>query len=357
MRSFLGLVIAPAVFALAGGICWAQTPPATPQEQMETQREPGERDTVTSRPRPEHDPLGVRLGGFFLYPKAELAEVYRDNIYYSDGNEESGFITVLSPSLLLKSNWNNHALNFFAGADIGRHIDNSDENYEDWRAGFDGRVDIDRSANVTGGFKFTDKHENRSSPDSPTGAAEPATYTEYGPQVAITKRFNRLSMRLGGDLAVLDFDDVTANNGNTLNQDDRDRMETEGNFRLGYEIVPQYEAFVRTAVNNRKYDDSNIKRDSQGWEVMAGVALDLGGVTYGNVFAGYMSQDYDDPTLKTVNGIGFGGDIIVVGVGGDYLLNRHVRLRLNYTYQTRDSSVAGADYDTNTVFLRLVTQY
>jgi len=120
-------------------------------------------------------------------------------------------------------------------------------------------------------------------------------------------------MRLGGDLAVLDFDDVTANNGNTLNQDDRDRMETEGNFRPCYEIVPQYEAFVRTAVNNRNYDDSvddnNIKRDSQGWEVTAGVALDLGCVTYGNVFAGYMSQDYDDPMLKTVDGVGFGGDI------------------------------------------------
>jgi hypothetical protein len=193
--------------------------------------------------------------------------------------------------------------------------------------------------------------------------------------------------------------------------------------------VLQYEAFVRTAVNNQncddRVDDNNIKRDSQGWEVMAGVALDLGGVTYGNVFAGYMSQDYDDPTLKTVDGVGFGGDItwnptrlttvqfaiartveestlngaagalstrfradvdhellrnvilsanaeyenndyegisrdddiIAVGVGGDYLLNRHVRLRLNYTYQTRDSSVAGTVYDTNTVFLRLVTQY
>lgn len=429
MRSFLGLVIVPAVLGLAGGSVWAQTPPATPQEQMETQPEPGERDTVTSRPRPEYDPLGVRLGGFFLYPKAELSEAYRDNIYYSDGNEESDFITVLSPSLLLKSNWNNHALNFFAGADIGRYIDNSDENYEDFRAGFDGRVDIDRSANVTGGFQFAEKHESRSSPDSPSSAAEPATYAEYGPQVAITKRFNRLSMRLGGDLAVLDFDDVTANNGSILNQDDRDRMETEGSFRLGYEIMPQYEAFVRTAVNDRDYDDSvddnNVNRDSQGWEVMGGVALDLGGVTYGNVFVGYMSQDFDDPTLQSVNGIGFGGDItwnptqlttakfaiartveettlsgaagalstqfragvdhellrnvilsanaeyenndyegisrdddiISVGGGGDYLLNRHVRLRLNYTYQTRDSSVSGADYDTNTIFLRLVTQY
>ena len=241
MRTLLGLVV-PALVVAAGVPAWAQTPPATPQEQMEVQPEPGERDTVTTRQRPEYDPLGVRLGGFFLYPQAELSEIYRDNIFYSDGNKESDFITVLSPSLLLKSNWNNHALNLFADADIGRHMDNSDEDYEDWRTGFDGRVDIDRSANITGGFQFAERHENRSSPDSPTDAAEPVTYSEYGPQAAIFKRFNRLSMRLGGDLKVLDYDDATTNAGGTRDQDGRDRMETEGSFRMGYEIVPQYEA-------------------------------------------------------------------------------------------------------------------
>ncbi len=423
MRTFLGFFVVPALM-VAGVPGWAQTPPATPQEQMDTQPEPGELDTVTSRKRPEYDPLGVRLGGFFLYPQAEITEYYRDNIFYRDGNEESDFVTVVSPELLLKSNWNNHALNFSAGADVGRHLDNSDENYEDWHAGFDGRVDIDRSANITGGFQYAEKHENRSSPDSPTAAAEPVTYSEFGPQAAITKRFNRLALRLGADLTVLDFDDATANSGTAIDQDFRDRVVTEQSFRMGYEIAPQYEAFVRGTLNQRNYDDNTgTNRDSQGWETVVGVALDLGGLTYGNVFVGYLSQDYDDPTQKTVDGPSFGGDItwnptqlttakfaiertvdesrfsggalstqfragvdhellrnvilsadaeyenidwegisreddvIAFGGGGDYLLNRYVRLRLRYTYETRDSSAAGSDYDTNTIFLRVVTQY
>lgn len=425
MRTFLGLFVVPALM-VAGVSGWAQTPPATPQEQMETQPEPGELDTVTSRKRPEYDPLGVRLGGFFLYPQAEITEYYRDNIFYRDGNEESDFVTILSPELLLKSNWNNHALNFFAGADVGRHLDNSDENYEDWHAGFDGRVDIDRSFNVTGGFQYAEKHENRSSPTSQTGASEPVTYAEYGPSAALTKRFNRLSMRLGGDLSVLDFKDATTNSGAHLEQDTRDRMETEESVRLGYEIAPQYEAFVRAAINQRDYDNpGTVNRDSDGWDTRAGLALDLGGLMFGNVFVGYMSQDFDDPTLKTIDGASFGGDltwnptrlttakfvvqrtieettlggaagalttllragvdhellrnvilsanaeyensdyegisreddIIALGAGGDYLLNRYLRLRLSYTYETRDSTAANSDYDTNTVFLRLLTQY
>src|SRR4051812_21342077 len=37
--------------------------------------------TVTDRPRPELDPLGVHLGTFFLYPRLELDELFNDNIF------------------------------------------------------------------------------------------------------------------------------------------------------------------------------------------------------------------------------------------------------------------------------------
>ncbi len=424
--SLLGIIAATAFPAWAQT---AQTPPRTPQEQIETQpAEPGEKDTVDSRRRPDYDPLGVRLGGFFLYPRAAITEVFRDNVTFSNSEKDSDLISVFSPGVQLKSNWNVHALNLFADMDLGRHVANTDEDFLDWRSGFDGRVDIDRSTNVTGGFTFAELHEERSSPDQ-TSAAEPVVYTRYGPKAAVNKRFNRLSMRLGGDLTYYNFDDVPSRSGAIINMDDRDRRETQGLLRLGYEIVPQYEAFVRGNVNQRSYDDrvddGGVDRDSKGWEVVAGIALDLGGVTFGNIFAGYLSQDFDDRTLKTVDGLNFGGDItwnptrlttvklavtrtveettlsgaagalstrarltvdhellrnlilsagaeyqnndyegitrqddvISVGGGADYLLNRYLRLRFRYTYDLRESDVTGGDYKVNTVLLRLVTQY
>src|SRR3546814_5981286 len=77
-------------------------------------------------------------------------------------------------------------------------------------------------------------------------------------------------------------------------------------LRGGYEIMPSYEAFLRVTYNQRDYDsnvdDAGFNRDSDGYEAVAGVALDLSGVTFGDVYAGYMSQDYDDPALQDVDG-------------------------------------------------------
>src|ERR1700739_4582441 len=36
--------------------------------------------TVTGRPRPEFNPLGLHLGEFFWFPRAELDESYNSNI-------------------------------------------------------------------------------------------------------------------------------------------------------------------------------------------------------------------------------------------------------------------------------------
>src|SRR5258707_15281736 len=37
--------------------------------------------TVTSRLRPEFDPIGLRVGSFFWFPRAELDEAHNSNIF------------------------------------------------------------------------------------------------------------------------------------------------------------------------------------------------------------------------------------------------------------------------------------
>jgi len=295
---------------------WAQTPPAAAQDvPTETESDSADlpvKDTVMTRQRPEYDPIGTRVGGFFLYPNVSVTEVYRDNINYTSSGEESDFITMVSPNLNLRSNWNNHALNFSAGADVGRYMSNSQEDFEDFRLATDGRLDILRDSNVKGGFKFAQLHEGRSSPDQ-AGAREPVIYRQYGPSLEYGQRFNRLRASIGGDYQMYDFDDGTANNGAVLNMDDRDRKDLTGNVRVGYEIQPSYEAFVLGSVNQRNYedarDDGGVNRDSSGWEIVAGLALDLGDITFGNIFAGYMRQEFDGANLKTISGPSFGADL------------------------------------------------
>ncbi len=77
---------------------------------------PGERpispgETVTSRPRPEFDPIGLRFGDFFWFPRAELDEAYNSNIFATTTSPTYDLITALQPSFDLLSNFPRNALN------------------------------------------------------------------------------------------------------------------------------------------------------------------------------------------------------------------------------------------------------
>ena len=138
-------------------------------------------------------------------------------------------------------------------------------------------------------------------------------------------QLNRVSFRLDAAAQHYDFDDVSTGilpgcTPNTpisafcrANNDDRDRLQSQVALRTAYEIVPEYEAFVRGTVNNRAYSTQErtdgVQRDSQGYEIVSGVGIDFTGITFGDLFVGYREQWYDDDNLSTIEGITGGANI------------------------------------------------
>jgi hypothetical protein len=84
-------------------------------------------------------------------------------------------------------------------------------------------------------------------------------------------------------------------------------------MRVGYEIVPDYEAFVQGAFNVRDYDDpiddEGFDRDSDGFGVVAGLTVDFGGVTFGDFYVGYREQNYEDASFGTLSGLDAGASL------------------------------------------------
>jgi len=156
------------------------------------------------------------------------------------------------------------------------------------------------------------RHENRSSPDD-VGGKTPTEFSVLSAGIVGFHNFGRVNLSLEGTFDQFDFDDVATSLGTTINNDDRDRDEIEGAVRVGYEIIPDYEAFVRGTYNIRDYDsdlgDDGLDRDSDGFDVVGGVRIDFGGIIFGDFFAGYRSQDFDDPALDSVDGPTIGADI------------------------------------------------
>ncbi|ACJ01125.1 outer membrane beta-barrel protein [Rhodospirillum centenum] len=262
---------------------------------------------VQNRPRPDFDPAGLRAGTFLVYPQISLSGRYDDNIFADESGTVDDVIYIASPQVRLQSDWNRHALNLRAAAEIGRYADNGSEDYEDYVAALDGRLDILRGTTATGRASFARLHEDRGSPDE-AGGLEPTEYDLWTASATLDRSLARLGARLTADYRGFDFNDVPAPGGAVIDQDDRDRDEYGVAARLSYATSPNLAGFIQAAYNWRRYE-REVGRDSEGYRLTGGVALDFGGVTSGEIFAGYRSQDYDNPAFPTADGLTYGASL------------------------------------------------
>lgn len=306
VRFFVVLAVLAGVFSVDAA--WAQGGIVDTQRQEALRRKQG----VADRPRPEYDAVGVRAGGFIVYPDLTFVQMYDDNIFSQQSNTTSDFIAIVSPQVQVKSDWSNNELDFSARGDIGRYFSKGSENYDDLLFETVGRYDISRDSNFFGGASYAQRHEDRGSPDDVRGVT-PTVFHTVTPNIGFFKKFGRFKVRLRGDLRQLSFDNVKTSTGSIINNHDRNRKEWRATGAVAYEIVPAYDAFARFTYSKINYldsfDDSGINRDSHGYGLVVGTAVDITGVIFGNVFAGYRKQLYTDTVLPTISGPSYGADL------------------------------------------------
>jgi len=303
------------ILALASMATALTGTPATAQE-----LERGE--TVLQRRRPEVEQLGVRAGTFRFLPRLELGETYDSNVFLTDRNTRSDWLFVARPSLDIRSDFSNHALNFSAAGDFGRYHRYSSENYNDYRLDLNGRYDVARETAVSGDLFHRRLHEGRSDPDVSTfgqGSAsrgtfytEPVTYYVTGGEAAVTQGFNRIRARLSGTAAHYGYNDVQTQTGKA-SLADRDRWEYGTALRVGYDLGTGIQPFVQGTYTRTNYqratDFAGRDRDSNGYEAVVGTTLDLTGLITGEVYTGWLSKRYQDARMKDFSGLAFGGQL------------------------------------------------
>ncbi len=270
--------------------------------------------TVLTRPRPELDPLGARLGAFRFFPQVTVREQYNDNVFANNSGIDD-LITRILPAARLQSDWSRHALSLYANGDIGIHLDRGDEDFQDYEVGSNGELEVTRNTIVSAGASYRNAHEQRFSPDD-VGGSEPTEIDILAANLDMRQTLGRFRVQVTGNAQQHDYDDAVAIVGGArtlINNDDRDRTEYAGSGRLGYEIVPGYEAFVRGTYSIRDYDDQfddgGINRDSDGVSGVAGIRIDFGGITFGDFFVGYQQRSYDDRRLADNSGFTAGADL------------------------------------------------
>jgi len=167
--------------------------------------------------------------------------------------------------------------------------------------------------------------ESRSSPDSNANglvaggvtvqnsaftALRPVQYQTVGGTVGVEHKINRVKINTDHNIQQLYFANGQTGNGTQINNKDRNRLVNDTSLRVGYEITPGYEAFVKGDYNfinyDQTFDDQGYQRSSDGYAAVTGLALDLTGKLKGDAYVGYQSQNYDDARLATISGVAGG---------------------------------------------------
>jgi hypothetical protein len=267
---------------------------------------------VTEKSRPDYDAQGIRAGAFIVKPELKLGTEYNDNIYATKSSKKSDWITTVAPKVDVRSNWTRHSLGLNAGLKGGIYSSESDENYIDGHIFLDGRMDILRESFLSANAGFQRLHEERGSPDSVGAWKEPAVYYRTTGGLAYYHGIGKVSVSTGVDIVNLDYSRVKLDAGGSDKLRDRDRNTYTVMGRIAYELTPDVQPFITARYNWRNYEkkDRNFdeKRDSEGYRIGVGTGFDLGGVTSGEIFAGYMNQDYDN--IKDISGFWYGMNLL-----------------------------------------------
>lgn len=282
-------------------------------EHLDITRRPEARrsTTVRSRPRPELQPLGIRMGSFHLTTELGLPVGYTDNLFAAESRTASDFHYGLAPRVELRSGWSRHAWRVGAHSTHRRHREFSSEDYDDWQIFADGRLDFGAEASLFSRLSIAQRHEGRGAANS-FSEGEIAEYHLYELNGGWSQPFGRFAVRLTGGLAEYQFDAINAGEALPIDVDDRDRVAAHAEARLGYQVQPGYRIFLRSAYNRQRYDHpggNGVNRDSSGIEYSLGADLEITELLFGDVFAGYYRQRYDDPSFDDRDGLGLGANL------------------------------------------------
>jgi hypothetical protein len=217
-----------------------QVPAAAPGEQPSY---PGE--TVTSRPRPEFNPIGLRFDDYFLFPRAELDEAYNSNIFATTKSPTYDLITALTPSFDLLSIFPRNSLNLHGSSQLQVYADHPGQNTQDGTISADGRLDVAAGSSFYANAQVAHQHISYGSPNSPGNIAQPVTYWDYVARAGYEQGGRRFSYQVDAGVAAAQYNAAPLVGGGVSPQSTQDASISDAAVRASYEIAPDYLGYVR----------------------------------------------------------------------------------------------------------------
>jgi hypothetical protein len=268
--------------------------PATPLEDM----------LVKQRVQPAYQPVGSRVGSWMFNPQITVGALYDSNVFSAPSGAQADIAAMMQPTLRAHTLWERHGIDLTVGFQSYAYKDNPGLDQTNATLQGTGWLDVSHDAQILTSYQAAHLNEGVGTLSSPTGAVQPTPYDLLSSDVTYRQAFNRLAMSFGTRVDSYSYGSTQAQNGTTINQDNRDGQIYSLHGRADYTLSPMLNLFTAASGNTRDLRGTPANPlDSSGYRVFSGADIELTHLITGEFGAGYNSQRFADVTVGTVAGM------------------------------------------------------
>lgn len=293
--------------------------------------------SVTERPRPAYDALGIRLDSFLVYPKVEATVSHLDNVFATATNEVSDTVVTVGPSVRAVSQWSRHALEVHADANIFKYDKVSSQDNATYSIGGSGRIDVQRGFSLSPSVSLSHLVEPRTSAEAPDLPAEGIEYDQTALDFLAEHESGRVRLEGRVSARQSEYENTRLQSGAVFNTSYRDNTSVEGQARVAYAVSPALSLYVAGIANRWNFDNlpTDIGRDAHGYQVVVGSNFDITQLARGEIQIGYLNQSFSDSRAADVDGLAVLGTV-------EYFPTQLITLTASAERAVRATGVLGA---------------
>jgi len=262
---------------------------------------------VLERDRPEYDANGLPAGGFIVYPKIVAATEFNSNALASNGGDQSDWSFIVTPSLLIQSNWNRDELEFGGDLSAQESAKFSSNNELAWRVHGDGRLDIHGNSYVAALIDVRKIYIDRTDTDFPQNAAQPPSYYSFSGLLKGVYEYDRVRLTGIFDSAYLDYGVTPGVSGVPVSLTYRDDTYAILDGRVEYGLSPEFAAFAEGRGTIVRYQSTNgpfgPNPNANEADFLVGGNFDLARLLRGEVAIGVLDRQYSERAYKSNEGV------------------------------------------------------
>ena len=261
-------------------------------------------------PRSEFDPIGLRLGDFFWYPRGELDEAYNSNIFATPTGFTYDLITALTSTFDLLSNWPRNSLNLHGGSLLQVYADHPAQNTQDGTLSADGTLDVTAGSYLYGSAQVAHQHIFYGSPNSPGNIAQPVTYWDYAATAGYGQTGRRFSYNVDVGVTAAQYNAALLDGGGVSPQSSQDGSASSVAVTGRYEIIPDYLGYIRVGGSQFDYWHTvpgETRPNFSTYRVDLGLQILPRHLISGEAYVGYLVQKFDQSSLGSTSTPDYGG--------------------------------------------------